>query len=582
MDLKEKLKTLPKKPGVYLHKDKEGTVIYVGKAINLFNRVNSYFKGAHDYKTTKLVSNIKDFDYIVTKSEKEALILEYNLIKEYDPKYNIVFKDDKSYPYILLKDCDEPYADVVRLKKKSRYKGKLYGPFPDVGAARNMLEIINKLYPTRKCSNLKKEVCLYYHLNQCLGYCVNKIDKDITDNIKNEIMNFLNGNISPIVNELKSKMNDSVEQLDYEKAAYYRDLINDVKKTIEKQDVQKNNRETFDVFNYYVEDGYICVVGLFIKNGRLISSDKHIDLLVSDPENYVSSYIYNFYEINEKPKTLYIPEELQVYLNEVYECKSVNRGYKYQLLKQAKNNAIELLKQNKKVIVNKENYIDQLDDEFYRIFNKRINTIELFDNSHTAGTNTVGAMVVYKNFKPSKKDYRLYKLEEGADDLKSMKEMLYRRYFKVLSENLDRPDLIIVDGARTQIDIAKEIINSLKLDIAIVGLGKDNHHNTSYLMNSDYEIINIDKNSNLFFFLTNMQDEVHRFAITYHKKLRNKAIYKSVLDDIKGLGPKSRMKLLRKYKTISNIKTLSLEELETVLNKNTALELYNKLREENA
>ena len=582
MDLKEKLKTLPKKPGVYLHKDKEGTVIYVGKAINLFNRVNSYFKGAHDYKTTKLVSNIKDFDYIVTKSEKEALILEYNLIKEYDPKYNIVFKDDKSYPYILLKDCDEPYADVVRLKKKSRYKGKLYGPFPDVGAARNMLEIINKLYPTRKCSNLKKEVCLYYHLNQCLGYCVNKIDKHSTDNIKNEIMNFLNGNISPIVNELKSKMNDSVEQLDYEKAAYYRDLINDVKKTIEKQDVQKNNRETFDVFNYYVEDGYICVVGLFIKNGRLISSDKHIDLLVSDPENYVSSYIYNFYEINEKPKTLYIPEELQVYLNEVYECKSVNRGYKYQLLKQAKNNAIELLKQNKKVIVNKENYIDQLDDEFYRIFNKRINTIELFDNSHTAGTNTVGAMVVYKNFKPSKKDYRLYKLEEGADDLKSMKEMLYRRYFKVLSENLDRPDLIIVDGARTQIDIAKEIINSLKLDIAIVGLGKDNHHNTSYLMNSDYEIINIDKNSNLFFFLTNMQDEVHRFAITYHKKLRNKAIYKSVLDDIKGLGPKSRMKLLRKYKTISNIKTLSLEELETVLNKNTALELYNKLREENA
>ena len=582
MELKEKLKTLPKKPGVYLHKDKDGTVIYVGKAINLFNRVNSYFKGAHDYKTTKLVSNIKDFDYIVTKSEKEALILEYNLIKEYDPKYNIVFKDDKSYPYILLKDCDEPYADVVRLKKKSRYKGKLYGPFPDVGAARNMLEIINKLYPTRKCSNLKKELCLYYHLNQCLGYCVNKIDKEITDNIKNEIMNFLNGNISPVVNELKSKMNDSVEQLDYEKAAYYRDLINDVKKTIEKQDVQKNNRETFDVFNYYVEDGYICVVGLFIKNGRLISSDKHIDLLVSDPENYVSSYIYNFYEINEKPKTLYIPEELQVYLNEVYECKSVNRGYKYQLLKQAKNNAIELLKQNKKVIVNKENYIDQLDDEFYRIFNKRINTIELFDNSHTAGTNTVGAMVVYKNFKASKKDYRLFKLEEGADDLKSMKEMLYRRYFKVLSENLDRPDLIIVDGARTQIDIAKEIINSINLDITIVGLGKDNHHNTSYLMNSDYEIINIDKNSNLFFFLTNMQDEVHRFAITYHKKLRNKAIYKSVLDDIKGLGPKSRMKLLRKYKTISNIKTLSLEELETVLNKNTALELYNKLREENA
>ncbi|MBQ6335174.1 MAG: excinuclease ABC subunit C [Erysipelotrichaceae bacterium] len=578
--LKEKLSTLPKKPGVYLHKDSEGKVIYVGKAINLFNRVNSYFRGAHDYKTTKLVSNIADFDYIVTKSEKEALILEYNLIKEYDPKYNIVFKDDKSYPYILLKDCPEPYVSVVRLKKKSRYKGKLYGPFPDVGAARNMVELINKLYPTRKCETLKKDLCLYYHLGQCPGYCKLEVDEDYSRKIKDDIIGFLDGDSREIVNSLKEKMNEAVEKLDYENAAYYRDLIEDVKQTNLKQDVQKNNRESFDVFNYYVEDGYIAITGLFVKNGRLLSSDKFIDYLVSDPENFVSSYIYRFYEINEKPKKLYLPKELMGYLSEVYDCATVARGYKYQLLKQAQTNCIESLKQNKKIITRKEDYDQQLDEEFKRIFNKEIRTIELFDNSHTGGANTVGAMVVYKDFHPSKKDYRLFKLEDSADDLASMKEMLYRRYFRVLKDNLERPDLLIVDGARIQIDCAKEIISSLNMDITIVGLGKDDHHNTSYMMNSDYEIIDVKKDSNLFFFLTNMQDEVHRFAITYHKKLRQKAMYKSVLDDIEGLGPKTRMKLLRKYKSISNLRTLSLEELQTVLNAKVAERLYNKLRED--
>ena len=581
-DLKEKLLTLPKKPGVYLHKDKDGTVIYVGKAINLFNRVNSYFRGAHDYKTTKLVSNIADFDYIVTKSEKEALILEYNLIKEYDPKYNIVFKDDKSYPYILIKDTPEPYVSVVRFRKKNKYKGKLYGPFPDVGAARNMVELINKLYPTRKCENLKKDLCLYYHMGQCPGYCKIDVPKEESDAIKEEIMSFLNGDNRKIISELKQRMDSAVEKLDFENAAYYRDLIEDVRQTNLKQDVQKNNRESFDIFNYYVEDGYIAITGLFVKNGRLLASDKFIDHLVSDPENFVTSYIYRFYEINEAPKKLYVPKEIYEYLKDVYECATVTRGYKYQLLKQAKTNCIESLKQNKSIIVRKETYTDKLDEEFKRIFHKPISTIELFDNSHTGGVNTVGAMVVYKDFKPSKKDYRLFKLEDSADDLSSMREILYRRYFRVLKDGLPRPDLLIVDGARIQIDIAKEILSSLNMDITIVGLGKDDHHNTSYMMDSDYEIVSIKKDSNLFFFLTNMQDEVHRFAITYHKKLRQKAMYKSVLDDVKGLGPKTRVKLLRKYKTIANLRTLSLEELQTVLNKNTAEELYNKLREENA
>ena len=579
MELKDKLLTLPKKPGVYLHKDENGKVIYVGKAINLFNRVNSYFRGAHDYKTTKLVSNIKDFDYIVTKSEKEALILEYNLIKEYDPKYNIVFKDDKSYPYILLKDCKEPYVSVVRLKKKSKYKGKLFGPYTDVTAARNMVELINKLYQTRKCDNLQKDYCLYYHIGQCPGYCKNKIDNNDIENTKNEIINFLNGNTKNIINNLKNKMKEATEKLDYENAAKYRDLINDINVSILKQNVQKNNTETFDVFNYDVEDGYIAITGLFIRKGKLLSSYKFIDYLVGDPENFVSSYIYQFYEINEKPKKLYLPKELLPYLKDTFECASVTRGYKYQLLKQAKINCRESLRQNKKIIVKKETYNLDLAKEFNRIFNKDINRIELFDNSHTGGKNTVGAMVVYENFKPSKKDYRLFKLEEGGDDLASMNEMLYRRYFRVLKDNLTKPDLIIVDGGKIQIDVAKKVIDSLKMDIDIVGLGKDDHHNTSYMMNTDYQIINIKKDSNMFFFLTNMQDEVHRFAITYHKKLRGKSVYKSLLDDVPGLGPKTRMKLLRKYKSISNIKKADINELKSFIGDKVGQALYNKLRE---
>lgn len=581
MILKDKLLTLPKKPGVYLHKDNNGNVIYVGKAINLFNRVNSYFRGAHDYKTTKLVSNIYDFDYIVTKSEKEALILEYNLIKKYNPKYNIVFKDDKSYPYILLKDCDEPYVSVVRLKKKTKFRGKLFGPYTDVMAARNVVELINKLYETRKCDPIKKELCLYYHINLCPGYCKKQIDKDYINDIKKEITEFLHGNTKQIIKVLTKKMIDATNNLEYENAAKYRDLINDVKISISKQDVQKNTHESFDVFNYDVKDGYIAITGLFIRDGKLLSSDKFVDYLVGDPENFVTSYIYQFYSVNERQNSIVVPKNLLTYLDGNLNCVTSNRGYKYQLLKQAKLNSTININQKMNIIIKNENYYDDLAMQFKTIFNKDINRIELFDNSHTGGKNTVGAMVVYKDFKPSKSDYRLFKLNESSDDIASMKEMIYRRYFRVLKDKLEKPDLIIVDGAKTQITVAKDIISSLKIDAIIVGLGKDEHHNTSYMMDINYDVINIDKNSNVFLFLASMQYEVHRFAINYHKKLRSKSTYKSLLDDINGLGPKTKTKLLRKYKSISNIKKQSLDELRTVLNSKTAESLYNKLRQDN-
>lgn len=580
--IKEKLLTLPKKPGCYLMKDKEGTIIYVGKAINLYNRVNSYFRGAHDYKTTKLVSSIVDFDYIVTKSEKEALILEYNLIKQYDPYFNIVFKDDKSYPYILLSDSPEPYISIIRLKKNQKVKGRLFGPFPDVGAARNTLDILNKLYPTRKCERMQDSLCLYYHIKSCLGYCEIEADKNECENIKNRITGFLKGETAETLKDLKARMNEASENLNFEEALKYRDLINDINNVTSKQDVQINSKEDFDVFSYAVEDGYISITGLFIRNGKLLSSNRFIDYLICDAPNFVSSYIYQYYEINPKPKNLFVDNDILVYLDGAIENLNVNtvsRGKKYQLLKQARLNSEEYLKQNRKIVTRKEDYSRNLEEEFKRIFKSDIKRIELFDNSHTGGVNTVAAMVVYKDFKPSKKDYRLFKLEEGADDLKSMKEVMYRRYFRVLSENLERPDLIIVDGARIQIEAAKEILTSLDLDITLCGLGKDDHHNTAYLMDADFNKIEIDPDSNLFFFLASMQDEVHRFAINYHKKLRQKNMYRSKLDGIEGLGEKSRLKLLRKYKTITNISRQSVEELSTVLPLKVAERLYNSLRE---
>lgn len=580
--IKEKLLTLPKKPGCYLMKDKEGTIIYVGKAINLYNRVNSYFRGAHDYKTTKLVSSIVDFDYIVTKSEKEALILEYNLIKQYDPYFNIVFKDDKSYPYILLSDSPEPYVSIIRLKKNQKVKGRLFGPFPDVGAARNTLDILNKLYPTRKCERMQDSLCLYYHIKSCLGYCEIEADKNECENIKNRITGFLKGETAETLKDLKTRMNEASENLNFEEALKYRDLINDINNVTSKQDVQINSKEDFDVFSYAVEDGYISITGLFIRNGKLLSSNRFIDYLICDAPNFVSSYIYQYYEINPKPKNLFVDNDILVYLDGAIENLNVNtvsRGKKYQLLKQARLNSEEYLKQNRKIVTRKEDYSRNLEEEFKRIFKSDVKRIELFDNSHTGGVNTVAAMVVYKDFKPSKKDYRLFKLEEGADDLKSMKEVMYRRYFRVLSENLERPDLIIVDGARIQIEAAKEILTSLDLDITLCGLGKDDHHNTAYLMDTDFNKIEIDPDSNLFFFLASMQDEVHRFAINYHKKLRQKNMYRSKLDGIEGLGEKSRLKLLRKYKTITNISRQSVEELSTVLPLKVAERLYNSLRE---
>lgn len=577
--LRKKLETLPSRPGSYQMKDKNGTIIYVGKAINLKNRVNSYFKGAHDFKTTKLVADIDDFEYIVTNSEKEALILEYNLIKEYDPKYNIIFKDDKSYPYILLESSDIPYCRYIRINKKTKYKGEVFGPYPDSGAASKTIDLINKIFKTRKCRSLPKEVCLYYHLGQCLGYCQYEIAKEECQTIKDAIRRFLKGDNTEIIKDLKRKMVVASSQQKYEKAAEYRDLINDIEYiTADKQTVQVTRKESFDVFDYYVEDNYISILGLFIRDGRLISKDLYIDHLYADAKDEFISYLYQFYQTHLLPKTLILDKDLNYSsLTDMLEIKSVTKGFAYQMLKRAKENARINLDQKISIIKKDEKYYDEIAQGFLDIFGFTPKRIELFDNSHLGGKNTVAAMVVYKNLKPNKKEYRLYRLEDSFDDLKSMREVIYRRYYRVLMDNLERPDLIIIDGGLNQLKVASDILDDLKLDIKVVSLGKDDRHNTAYLLNTSGVIIDIDSKSKIFLFLASMQDEVHRFAISYNRKLRQKSTYISKLDGIKGLGKKRRLKLLRTYKSIKKIESLPIEALKEILPEAVAEAVYDKL-----
>ena len=579
--LKQKLETLPIKPGSYQMKDRNGTIIYVGKAKNLKNRVNSYFKGSHDYKTTKLVSEIVDFDYIVTASEKEALILEYNLIKEYDPKYNIIFKDDASYPYILLEEGEIPYCRYMRISKKTRYHGEIFGPFPDASAATRTSALINKIFPTRKCKTLGKEVCLYYHMGQCLGYCKYDVNKDEMATMKAKIRRFLKGDNTELVGELKKAMLDFSERQEYERAAEYRDLISDINYvTADRQTVQVNRKDSFDTFAYAVEDNYLAIVSLFIRDGRLISKDLHIDHLYGDADEEFVSYLYQFYQKNLAPKVLILAKEVDSAALEDLNVVSVTKGFAYQMLKKAHENASVELKQRLSIIKKDDQYYDDIAKSLIDIIGFVPKRIEVFDNSHLGGKATVAGMVVYENLKPNKKEYRHYKLEDSFDDLKSMHEVLYRRYFRVLKDDLKRPDLIIIDGAYNQLKVAIEVLDSLGMDIKVLTLGKDEHHNTAYLLDSNGVMIDIDVKSPIFLFLASMQDEVHHFAISYNRRLRQKNAYVSKLDGVKGLGKKRRLKLLRKHKSIRNIEALSLVELEEDLPKDVAVALYQHLHEE--
>lgn len=577
--IKAKLATLPNEPGSYQMKDKNGEIIYVGKAKNLHNRVNQYFVGAHDFKTTKMVSNIEDFDYIVTSSEKEALVLEINLIKKYRPKYNIMFIDDSSYPYIKLTKEKYPRLLIARDTKKDKH-AKYFGPFPDASAARDTQKLLQSLYPYRRCDRIPNKVCLYYHMGQCLGPCEKEISSETYTKMNEEVTRFLNGDTKEIKDELKQKMYAASEELAFEKANEYKRLIESIDRVVDKQMIEMDQKGSKDAFAYYYDKGYIAIAGFLVRNGTILSKEYRLRPLYDDPSDTFINFIMQYYDEHPKASELVLPSDTDItMLEEALEMKIFlpQKGYRQKLIDMCIDNAKKQLNQKFEAAEKQDTEIEKAVSKLSALAKHPMNRVELFDNSHISGQFTVASCVVYEDGYPQKKDYRLFKLHTGNSDFDSMKEVIYRRYFRLLSENGHMPDGIIVDGGAPQIHAAKDIIDSLGIDIKIMGLVKDDHHNTNALMDEDGELFEIDKDSSLFFLLTRMQDEVHRVAISYHRKLRSKAQTKSILDEIEGIGPKRKKLLLKTFGSFSNLKAASIEEIEKVVPKETAQKVYEAL-----
>ena len=583
---KEELSLVPHLPGCYLMKNKDNIVIYVGKSKNLKNRLSSYFNREHTGKTMMLVREIDHFEYIVTNTEMESLLLEINLIKKYTPKYNILYRDDKSYPYIELTDEKIPRLRIIRRINVKKIKNNLFGPYPNVGAARHVVEILNRVYPLRKCNTYEKRECLYYHIGECLGYCTKNIDEEIIKEMKTEIISFLNGNTKVLTNKLKEKMNTYSNNMEYEKALEYKELLNYINITTEKQKVDLDDKVNIDVVGYYSKDNYISIQILFIRGGKLLDRNRNIFPMIGDEEEELSNYLLNFYSKNvSNPKEILVPNNIDTNtFSELFNIKFITpvKGEKKKILSLAVDNARIYYEEQMTYIKRDEDKITNALNELKEKLNiSSADRIELFDNSNLFGSFNVSGMVVFKMGKPSKNDYRKYKITNDVnDDYGTMKEVIYRRYFKALKENTDLPDLIIVDGGIGQINVAREVISSLGLKIEVCGLKKDDTHSTNMLLGKDpLEEIKIDKQSDLFLLLTKMQDEVHNFTISYHKNIRSKGALSSVLDNIEGIGEVRKNKLLKKYKTISKMKEAPLEELEEILPKDIAISFKDFLEE---
>lgn len=571
-------------PGCYLMKNTDGKVIYVGKARKLKNRVSSYFTGAHNYKTTKLVDHIWDFDYIVTDSEKEALLLEINLIKDYTPEYNIMFMDNTYYPYIELTDETHPRLKIVRKTKNK--KNKYFGPYPDATAARNTFKLLNKLYPLRKCNHVPDKPCLYYSLHQCLGPCINEVDKSQYDEIRKELISFIHGNTKSKIDELTEKMMTASENLQFELAKEYRDLIRSIEYVTAKQNVQFGDYKDRDILGYFIDKGYISIQLFFMLEGKLLYHDFNLEPVGEDFEEDLIRFLVTYYQTHPEPYELLIPQDVDLeLLTEILSCHVLQpqRGDKKSLVEMANKNAKEALE--KKFLLKEktdEKTILPIIELGQKLGIDTPHTIELYDNSNIQGAYAVAGMVVYKDGVPSKKDYRKYKIKtvEGPDDYASMKEVIYRRYYRLLMEQKEMADLIIVDGGLGQIKVAKEVIDSLNLSVHICGLSKDDKHSTAMLLDEDGNQVPIDTKSPLFFLLTRMQDEVHRYAISFHRQVRSKSLFSSILDEVEGIGEARKKKLLNHFKSVKKMKEASLEELEAVIPKNTAAKLYEVLHKE--
>lgn len=582
MNLKDKLLTLPMEPGCYIMKDRNGTIIYVGKAKKLKNRVNQYFTGAHDYKTTKLVSQIVDFDTIVTKTEKEALILEINLIKKHRPRFNIMFMDDKSYPYIKITQEKYPRLTVVREAKKDK-KANYYGPFPDATAAHNMASLLNSIYPLRKCVTLPKKVCLYYHLGQCLGPCQYPVEEDAYPQMLKEIIQVLKGDDKALRQRLQNQMNDATEKLNFEKAMVYRDFLRSLDHVQDKQTVYQDNRLDRDAFNYYEKDGMLTITALIVRGGQLM--DRHLltQLLVDDASESFENFILQYYETQALPKELIVPPNFDASnISSMLDVKVLQpqRGELKKLLDLVLLNAMNHHRQHATIQKKNNEKQDKAINQLKSILNiDSLDRIELYDNSHTQGQFASSAMVVFNQGIPSKKDYRLYNLHNGADDVKNMEEVIYRRFLRAIKENQNYPDLILMDGGYTQIQAALRSMESLEVHVPIYGLVKDDKHTTSALMSKDGERIDLKEYPDTFFLLSRMQDEVHRFVLSHHQKRRSKAQTKSILEEIEGIGPKRRLALLKAFKSIQGILDAPEDKLAEVVGPALAKELKKRIQE---
>lgn len=579
--LQDKLALLPDSPGCYIMKDERGKILYVGKAKVLKNRVRSYFHGVHDNKTTRLVARIRDFEFIVTSSEKESLLLEINLIKKHTPPFNIMFMDDKSYPYIVMSRDD---CFTVRVSRQVKNKKDIYyGPYPNATSAYEIVRLINQIFPIRKCKNMPKQPCLYYHMHQCLGYCFKDIDKKVNEDYRRAIRRFLDGDAKEILAKLNEDMMKASEELRFEKAKEIYDVIQAIDHVIEKQTIDFKDRANRDVFGFYEDKGYISFQGFFIRQGKLLERTLSIDPIYEDSMEAFVAYIVQYYQKNIIPREILVPEGTPVEV--LQEALDTNvrvpmRGEKKKLIDLVIKNAKEAHDQKFQLIFRKDKELELANQHLSRIFGAKIQTVEMFDNSHISGSYNVSGLVVFENGKPDKNQYRHYKLDTYISDLDSMKEVIYRRYFKLLKEGKSMPDLLLVDGGALQINAAKEIKEMLDLDLRIAGLVKDDKHSTRALLNEDLEEIPLNKEDPLFFLLTRMQDEVHRFAISYHRKLRSKGMTQSILDTVSGIGEKRKKELLKKFKSMKQIKNASVEMLSEVLPADVAKTLYQRLHED--
>ena len=570
--IQSKLELLPTSPGCYIHKDKNDTIIYVGKAKNLRNRVRSYFRGSHDTKTEALVSEIEDFEFIVTESNIEAWLLEINLIKENQPKYNIMLKDDKSYPFIKI--TNETYPRLIITRQVKKDGGLYFGPYPDVGAANEIKRLLDRLFPFRKCTNPPEKVCFYYHLGQCKAHTICQVDSQYFKELAQEVAAFLKGQDDQIIEDLRGKMAGAAQAMEFEKAAEYRDLIQSIGTLRTKQRVMAKDLQNRDVFGYYVDKGWMCVQVFFVRQGKLIERDVNLFPYYNDPDEDFLTYIGQFYQEKShlKPNEILIPADIdEEAVRAMVDTKVLKpqRGEKKQLVNLAIKNARVSLQQKfdllEKSIEKTQGAIENLGQLLNIPTPVRI---ESFDNSNIMGTSPVSAMVVFVNGKPSKKDYRKYKIKTvvGPDDYASMREVIKRRYSRVIRDGLTPPDLIVIDGGLGQVNVAKEVIQEqLGLDIPIAGLQKNDKHQTHELLFGDpLQVVELSRNSQEFFLLQRIQDEVHRFAITFHRQLRSKNSFSSQLDGIEGLGPKRKQNLMKHFKSLTKIKEASVDQIVEV------------------